>query len=332
MKRNFKLIFVTVSLLALVCVLSLTGCKGEETNGSGEIKYYTVKFDTGGGTKIADMEIRSDTKISRPTDPEKNGYLFVGWFEEGGRTEWMFDEYTVIRDMTLEAKWIDAKDAYSYLVNDDGTVTVTGVKKKVRGMSVPETIEGKKVTAIGERAFKSLDPEEVFNITLPETVTSVGEFAFENCAGIDITVEGGLTEIGTGAFLGCDKLLSVNFGEGLEEIPYQAFAGCVALEEVYLPDSLRLIDENAFEECSGLVLMIFGTGLETVADGAFRFCEAIQAVFYKGDATGFGNVDIAAGNNTLLAAKIYYYSEQEPEENKGDYWYFDGKGQPRRYN
>ncbi|MBO5883037.1 MAG: leucine-rich repeat protein [Clostridia bacterium] len=332
MKRNFKLLCTSVVLLMLVFILSLTGCNNEENSGSGETKYFTVKFDTGGGTRIADMEIKADTFISRPKDPEKNGYLFVGWYEEGGRVEWVFDEYTVIRDMTLEAKWIDAKDAYSYLVNDDGTVTITGVKKEVREMAIPDTIEGKKVVAIGNNAFERLDPEEVFNITVPETVTSIGEFAFVGCEGINITVGGKITEIGTAAFLGCDKLLSVKFGEGLEEIPYQAFAGCVALEEVYLPDSLYLIDENAFEECTGVVKIIFGAGLETVADGAFRFCDSIQVIFYKGDALCYEKLDVATGNDPIEDARVYFYSEQTPEDDLNDYWYFDAKGNPRIYN
>lgn len=332
MKRNFKLLCTVAVLLLLVFILSFMGCNKEENSGSGETKYFTVKFDTGGGTRISDMEIKADAFISRPKDPEKTGYLFVGWYEEGGRVEWEFGEYTVIKDMTLEAKWIDAKDAYSYLVNDDGSVTITGVKKEVRGMAIPDTIEGKKVVAIGNNAFEGLDPEKVFNITIPETVTSIGEFAFADCQGINITVEGEITEIGTAAFLGCDKLISVHFGQELEEIPYQAFAGCVALEEVYLPDSLCLIDENAFEECTGVVKIIFGAGLETVSDGAFRFCDSIQVIFYKGDASDYEKLDIAAGNDPIENARVYFYSEQIPEENLSDYWYFDAKGDPRIYN
>ena len=332
MKRNFKLLCALGVFLVIILALMLGGCDGGETVSGSDAKYFTVKFDTGGGTKIADMEIKADAYISRPVDPEKNGYLFVGWYENGGRTEWEFDEYTVVKDMTLVAKWVDAKDAYSYIVGDDGNVTVTGVKKEVRGMLIPETIEGKTVVAIGEHAFERMNPEKVFNIIIPETVTSIGDSAFLNCSDINIKVEGELTYIGAEAFRGCDKLLSVRFGEGLQEIPYQAFAGCVALEEVYLPDSLTLIDENAFEECTGVVKVILGSGLEVVADGAFRFCESVQAVFYKGSEIGYGEIEFAAGNNTVSSARTYFYSAEAPETDPNSYWYYDAKGQPRIYN
>ena len=333
--KNKKKILVLLCLAVLLTVaFSLIGCNGigggEETSET-ETVYYTVKFDSNGGSKIADMKLKEDELINRPDDPVYEGYIFAGWYE--GTMAWDFDEFTVEGDMTLKAKWVNASTVYSHEINEGGTVTITGYKDQRVEMAVPSMIEGLPVTHIADEVFTNVDAEKVFRIILPETVTHVGNKSFAGCAGIEITVKGGLLQVGEHAFLNCDKLTEVHFGEGMTTVSYGAFSGCLGLKEVFVSDSVTLIDENAFEECEGLVKVVFGSKLEKIGDGAFRFCDSLQAVFYRGtSANDYENIEIEGANDALEDASVYIYSETKPATDAKKHWHFDDNGQPRIYN
>ena len=69
------------------------------------IVQYTVCFDTNGGTTISDKVVSKGEKISRPEDPEKEGYKFGGWYSDSSYTT-LFDFDSVIsEDTTIYAKW-----------------------------------------------------------------------------------------------------------------------------------------------------------------------------------------------------------------------------------
>ena len=64
---------------------------------------YTVSFETGGGTAVSDQTVVHGGKISVPQNPEREGYVFTGWYFNG--TAWDFEEMTVSGGMTLVAGW-----------------------------------------------------------------------------------------------------------------------------------------------------------------------------------------------------------------------------------
>lgn len=67
----------------------------------------TITFDSKGGTAIEPQIVQIGDLISKPEDPEREGYVFAGWFSDIAMTEeWDFDKDTVLSNMTLYAKWI----------------------------------------------------------------------------------------------------------------------------------------------------------------------------------------------------------------------------------
>lgn len=67
--------------------------------------YYTVSFDTDGGTAIADQNVRSGNKATKPADPTKSGYVFDDWYEEDTFvTVFDFDD-AITADTTIYAKF-----------------------------------------------------------------------------------------------------------------------------------------------------------------------------------------------------------------------------------
>lgn len=68
--------------------------------------YYTVSFDTDGGTAIADQSVRSGLKAEKPDDPTKSGYTFAGWYKEDTfTTAFDFDTDVITADTTIYAKF-----------------------------------------------------------------------------------------------------------------------------------------------------------------------------------------------------------------------------------
>ena len=98
---------------------------------------------------------------------------------------------------------------FKYCVLDDGTVEITGYNGSAEKVDIPEMIDGKSVTSIGDRAFD--DCTNLTNITIPDSVTSIGDDAFEGCTSLtSITIPNSVTEIGWYAFENCTSLTAIN--------------------------------------------------------------------------------------------------------------------------
>lgn len=66
----------------------------------------TVRFHSNGGTKVEDQIVLYGEKISRPSDPQRKGYQFDGWYSDIDLSkEWDFESDTVKENMSLYAKW-----------------------------------------------------------------------------------------------------------------------------------------------------------------------------------------------------------------------------------
>jgi hypothetical protein len=140
-----------------------------------------------------------------------------------------------------------AQAQYSYTLNGDGTATVTGYTGGGGHVSIPHKIAGHKVSAIGDWAF--YQNTSITSLTLPESVTRIGELAFEDCPNLaDIDFGNGLTSIDTS--FGGSALTSVKIPKGVVSIQ-GSFWSCLDLTSVTIPASVRSM-ENNFYYCLSL--------------------------------------------------------------------------------
>ncbi len=73
--------------------------------------YYEVKFDSNGGTLIDSQEVLAGDYVEEPEDPQREGYVFAGWYGDKNLTEkWDFASSRVRKDLTLYAKWEKEED------------------------------------------------------------------------------------------------------------------------------------------------------------------------------------------------------------------------------
>lgn len=95
--------------------------------------------------------------------------------------------------------------------------------------------------------------KNVKEVVIPNTVTSIGEYAFINCESLtNITIPDSVTSIGVEAFAGCTSLESVTIPNSLTTIEEGAFSDCISLTEIIIPNSVTYIGKFAFWNCMSL--------------------------------------------------------------------------------
>lgn len=95
---------------------------------------------------------------------------------------------------------------------------------------------------------------KVSEYTIPNTVKTIGEYAFEYCYDLkSITIPNTVTAIEYSAFRDCVNLTSITLPNSLIEIGGYAFEDCDKLTTVILPETVTSISRNAFYDCNNLV-------------------------------------------------------------------------------
>ena len=82
-----------------------------------------------------------------------------------------------------------------------------------------------------------MDGKEITDLVIPNSVTSIGEYAFTFCTGLtSITIPNSVTSIGEKAFVYCSGLTSVTIPNSVTSIGYAAFSSCSGLKKVIVKD------------------------------------------------------------------------------------------------
>ena len=89
-----------------------------------------------------------------------------------------------------------------------------------------------------------------------------------------ITIDYGVTSIGTSAFTGCSNVQQINIPDSVEHIDPYAFSFCKGLHTVKLPASLTLISEDLFAECANLKNIDIPGSVTEIGANAFLRCTA----------------------------------------------------------
>ena len=183
--------------------------------------------------------------------------------------------------MTVFAAGETTAEGLVYEVNGE-SVTITGYTGNEASVVIPNEIEGKPVTAIGERAFSQNNT--LTSVAIPDSVTGIGDYAFYESGLENINIPAGVTTIGRSAFTNCKSLSSVTFAEGsrLSSIGDSAFYMTWSLTSIEIPDGVTGIGKSAFYE-SGLENINIPAGVTTIGMGAFEDCFNLSGVTFEKD-------------------------------------------------
>jgi len=170
----------------------------------------------------------------------------------------------------------------TYVLNDDGTASVTSCDKDYSGeINIPSTVtyEGTiyNVVEIEKDAF-----EECVNVTkvsIANSVTSIGERAFIDCRNLaEIVLPNQLTSIESGTFLGCHSLTSITLPNSVTSIGIQAFYYCTSLQSIDMGDGLLYIMGDAFNNCTSLQSLQIPASVNYIEGYAFYNCTALTSI------------------------------------------------------
>ena len=121
---------------------------------------------------------------------------------------------------------------------------------------------------------KEIDQQD-WTITVPEGVDAIHTYAFRGSKVEVVILPKTLKRIGNGAFLGCERLHTIEIPEGIKEIREITFQDCKALTTIVIPNSVDYIDCSAFYRCTSLKNVKLPAGLDKIADRAFEGCIAL---------------------------------------------------------
>jgi raffinose/stachyose/melibiose transport system substrate-binding protein len=239
-----------VLFLAMTLCLGLVACEDDAPLTQESSARVTFRYEPKGA--IYEMLVLGEERIvEEPVTPFKEGYVFEGWYRDDVRLTFPYDIGDA-EHAEIEGRW--TKVPFTYVVRDQ-EVTITGYTGLDPDVVIPSEIDGYPVRRIGRQAFGSfmevflgreLIQDDVFldddvairSVHVPETVRSIGSFAF--------TVMTGLEEV---RFMGESTL---------ETIETFAFAYLPLLDSIRIPASVREMKQYNFRE----------TGLNVIFAGA----------------------------------------------------------------
>lgn len=128
--------------------------------------------------------------------------------------------------------------------------------------------------------------ESITHVTIEEGVTSVGSYAFNGCVNVkEIELPEHMSELGVAVFAGCSQLNRIEIPSGIKVIYSSTFNGCSGLQEVVLPESITNIGANSFKGCSGLQQIVLPENVTEIGFDAFSGCSSLQEVVIPGGVT-----------------------------------------------
>lgn len=193
----------------------------------------------------------------------------------------------------------DTLSMLSYEETADGGMRITAFRWTVEEtVTIPAQINGKPVTEIGTGAFKYCYADFV---ELPDTVTVIGDNAFEGCAYLQaIEIPEGCVSIGVLAFADCDLLETVGIPDSVQEIGYMAFDGTPFYRnqtddfvilgdgilyayngsdtDLEIPDTVKTIGAYACADHQTMKSVTIPASVHAIKDCAFDHCTALAKI------------------------------------------------------
>ena len=157
------------------------------------------------------------------------------------------------------------------------------------------------------------------NTTIPSTVTSIGQFAFQYCLGLEsISIPNSVTNIDEYAFLHCSGLLDFDLGNSINSISRGMFYGCSELTKVIIPENITSIGAEAFQKCTKLLSVVIPSSVTSIGSYAFSNCDNLTSVtvLNENPVTIYDSYTFSNRKNAIL----YVPTGSKAAYEAADYW------------
>lgn len=174
-------------------------------------------------------------------------------------------------------KVYDSRDYCNAIIETSTNSLIVGCKNTV----IPES-----VTSIGDYAFysKGLD-----RVVIPDSVTSIGEYAFAYNRNLSsVNISDSVEFIDKGTFSNCDNLKYLTIGHSVKSIGDYAFYECRNLSFVTISNSVESIGDYAFYKCKNLRNVIIVNSVKSIGEYAFFGCPNLVEITIPEQVTSIG--------------------------------------------
>jgi len=184
----------------------------------------------------------------------------------------------------------DPSSPFLYEDIGSGNARITGYSANLpTNFIIPDTVGGLIVTKIGANAFDGAC-QSVVNLTIPNSVESIEDFAFYECYDLTgLTLGTGVLDIGENAFGGCISLSTLEIPDNVTDIGNLAFVNCDALTNLTLGASLVNIGEGAFGYCQALISLTIPNSVANIGTESFYGCDSLTEAIFNGDVPVIGS-------------------------------------------
>lgn len=140
-------------------------------------------------------------------------------------------------------------EGLNYVLSDDESFyIVTGLGNCADSdVIIPSEYDGKPIKSIDSQAFMLDGADRITSVIIPDSVTSIGFGAFNNCKRLTaVTLPNGITRIEQITFYECTELVNIKLPDSVTTIEAEAFCGCNKLTDITLGNSVTNIGVDAF--------------------------------------------------------------------------------------
>lgn len=260
----------------------------------------------------------SNGRYIKSTGYDSNGN--VTWMQESGynadgiQVDWvLFDGAGNITHSQGYEYDSQGNKRFFYTILPDRTAGIHEFYGDDSVLTIPSTINGRVVSQINNMVF--LWNEKLTSVTIPGSVKTIGENAFNCCTSLKtVVIEEGVTTIGMAAFADCKSLTSVTIPKSVTSLGEGAFNGCTSLTSVTIPGSVKHIGKRTFQNCSALRTLVLEEGVESIDIQAFESTINLDSVTIPASMKTIDNSAFRYGAGT--PSRVYFNSEVQLEKFK----------------
>ena len=201
---------------------------------SGE--YQTLKLNY---SEDAVIEFSDETEVIFESRPSYDMWFLLN--KSGYKLAERCGEFVCVKDEDKQEKTCGD---FKYYLDENGCAVISGYTgNEENSLNIPAELDGYTVVKIGDGAFDNRAEHPLQ--PLDEVTAKEDGFGFK-----EVSLPSTVTEIGDYAFAYCESLEKINLSETVETIGYSAFESCKSLSDVTFPKSLKAICDAAFYSCS----------------------------------------------------------------------------------
>ncbi len=159
---------------------------------------------------------------------------------------------------------------------------------------------------VGSIAARAFAGARLVSLTVPDSVTSIGEGAFSGCKNLkSVRLSQNLTRLEASLFSGCAALEEISIPDSVTTLGKAVFSGCASLREITVPGGVTVIPEEAFSGCASLEKLTLPKSVSHIKKDAFSGC-TLMTVAYAGSDTDFDRITVEGGGAEIKGAEKSY--------------------------